>query len=65
MKKNKIKCASCGNETSYKGNEFRPFCSEKCKMVDLGHWFSETYTIPVEATEEELLDLDYQEDEYS
>lgn len=25
---------------------FRPFCSDRCKLVDLGKWFSESYAIP-------------------
>lgn len=24
---------------------FRPFCSDRCKMIDLGHWFNETYRV--------------------
>ncbi len=30
----------------WEGNEFRPFCSERCKMIDLGAWASEEYTVP-------------------
>ena len=26
--------------------EFAPFCSEHCKMVDLGKWFTDGYAIP-------------------
>lgn len=29
-------------------NPWRPFCSERCKMADLGHWFAERYAIPAE-----------------
>ena len=28
-------------------NRFRPFCSERCKMLDLGEWFAEKHSIPV------------------
>lgn len=28
------------------GNRWRPFCSERCKMADLGQWFAERYAIP-------------------
>jgi endogenous inhibitor of DNA gyrase (YacG/DUF329 family) len=28
-------------------NRFRPFCSERCKLIDLGAWASESYRAPV------------------
>lgn len=46
-----VKCPKCGRETEYQGNEFRPFCSERCKMLDLGAWIDGEYTLPVEGTE--------------
>ena len=30
------------------GNPWRPFCSERCKLIDLGDWMSGRYAIPVE-----------------
>jgi endogenous inhibitor of DNA gyrase (YacG/DUF329 family) len=34
-------------------NPFRPFCSERCKLLDLGQWFAGTYALPaVEAQDE-------------
>lgn len=27
-------------------SEFRPFCSKRCADIDLGRWFSESYSIP-------------------
>jgi endogenous inhibitor of DNA gyrase (YacG/DUF329 family) len=46
-----IKCPNCGRETEYEGNEFRPFCSERCKLLDLGAWADEEYTFPAESGE--------------
>jgi uncharacterized protein len=43
-----IKCPTCRKETQLAGNPFRPFCSERCKMIDLGTWASEGYRIPGE-----------------
>lgn len=43
-----VKCPVCGTETQYEGNEFRPFCSERCKLLDFGAWASEEYSLPVE-----------------
>ena len=38
-----MKCPTCRKETSYRGNPFRPFCGERCKLIDLGKWASEEY----------------------
>ena len=40
-----VKCPRCGTKTAWKGNEFRPFCSEKCRLIDLAAWSDEDYTI--------------------
>lgn len=42
----KVKCPQCHKVFSYYESEFRPFCTERCKMVDLGHWFEESYKVP-------------------
>lgn len=41
----KVKCPECSKEFNYYSSEYRPFCSEKCKMVDLGMWLTENYTV--------------------
>ena len=47
----RVKCPHCGRETEYEGNEFRPFCSERCKLLDFGGWADETYKLPTESQE--------------
>jgi uncharacterized protein len=48
-----LKCPRCGKETDSTGNPFRPFCSERCKMVDLGNWAMGAYRLPeTEAAED-------------
>jgi endogenous inhibitor of DNA gyrase (YacG/DUF329 family) len=43
----KVACPHCGTPSEYStSNPFRPFCSERCKMIDLGAWASEQYSIP-------------------
>jgi len=42
----KTRCPKCKKEINWEENEWRPFCSERCKMVDLGAWVSEDYKIP-------------------
>ncbi|HEY5512166.1 MAG TPA: DNA gyrase inhibitor YacG [Geomonas sp.] len=41
-----VKCPHCHKEALLAGNPYRPFCSERCKMIDLGTWASEGYRIP-------------------
>lgn len=41
-----VKCPNCEKEYNYYDSSVRPFCSERCKMVDLGQWFNEEYTVP-------------------
>lgn len=41
-----MKCPTCGKPVERKDNPFRPFCSERCKMVDLGRWVNEEYRLP-------------------
>ena len=41
----KIKCPICRQKTEWNDNPYRPFCSEKCKIIDLGAWASEEYKI--------------------
>jgi hypothetical protein len=43
-----IKCPQCRKETTLAGNPWRPFCSERCKMIDLGTWATEGYRVPGE-----------------
>jgi uncharacterized protein len=46
-----VKCPRCGKEVEYNGNEFRPFCSERCKLLDFGAWADEEYGLPTETAE--------------
>jgi endogenous inhibitor of DNA gyrase (YacG/DUF329 family) len=41
----KIRCPACRKEAEWSHNPFRPFCSERCKLIDLGAWASEHYVI--------------------
>jgi endogenous inhibitor of DNA gyrase (YacG/DUF329 family) len=42
-----MKCPICKKTVTVgKNNPFQPFCSKRCKMVDLGKWLDEKYVIP-------------------
>lgn len=44
-----IDCPICGEKnTWHKDNIYRPFCSERCKLIDLGEWASDKHRIPGE-----------------
>ncbi len=52
--KKRVRCPQCGRLTKWEGNPYRPFCSERCKLIDLGRWLSEDYRlkVPLEGLEE-------------
>ena len=42
-----IRCPGCGGDSVYApSNPHRPFCSPRCRGVDLGTWASEGYRVP-------------------
>lgn len=41
-------CPRCGEPSTWQDNAFRPFCSERCKLIDLGAWASDAYRLPTE-----------------
>jgi len=52
-----IHCPSCGKLLKWdKSNPYRPFCSERCKLIDLGEWASESHRIPGEEQGPDSLD---------
>ena len=47
-----VDCPHCGGESLYSSaNRFRPFCSERCKHMDLGAWASEEFSLPEQAVD--------------
>ncbi len=53
MKNKKIRCPICKKETTWQGNPWRPFCSERCKTIDLASWASGDYRIAGEKKKED------------
>lgn len=41
-----MKCPHCGKEIKNQKEPYRPFCSNRCKLIDLGKWISEDYRVP-------------------
>jgi len=43
----KVLCPHCGQPVEWtNAAKWRPFCSERCYLIDLGAWANEQYTIP-------------------
>ena len=50
-----VACPTCGQAVEWRPeSRFRPFCSERCKLIDIGAWASEKYRI--EGKDEPLSD---------
>lgn len=42
-----VRCPACGGDSVYAPtNPYRPFCSQRCKNMDLGSWASESFRVP-------------------
>jgi endogenous inhibitor of DNA gyrase (YacG/DUF329 family) len=42
-----VRCPACDGPSVYStANPFRPFCSQRCKNLDLGAWASESFRVP-------------------
>lgn len=52
---NKAFCPNCEKETDLsESNKYRPFCSKRCRLIDLGEWISESYSISENSFENEI-----------
>jgi len=41
-----VKCPTCRRQIDWANSPYRPFCSERCRLIDLGAWLSEQRAIP-------------------
>jgi uncharacterized protein len=56
-----VKCPTCEKMVEYTDNEFRPFCSQRCKLIDFGAWADEGFALPTEnseLTEEDIREIE-------
>jgi len=52
----KVNCPTCSKSVEWNEDAiFRPFCSDRCRLIDLGQWANEEHAIPGKSVEEELL----------
>jgi hypothetical protein len=49
-----VTCPGCGGDSLYSPqNPWRPFCSERCRQIDLGAWASEAFRVQVQEEPQE------------
>jgi uncharacterized protein len=54
-----VTCPTCGKNVLWTtDNAWRPFCSERCKLIDLGAWATEKFRVPIVEEKDELASLD-------
>ncbi|MCZ6643501.1 MAG: DNA gyrase inhibitor YacG [Gammaproteobacteria bacterium] len=54
-----VSCPTCGVRVKWtQANEFRPFCSERCKLIDFGAWADEQHSIPGDPSTDDVLSGD-------
>jgi uncharacterized protein len=52
-----VACPTCKKKVAYStDNQFRPFCSKRCRLIDLGTWLEEGYSIPAGDGDREEVD---------
>lgn len=57
-----VKCPGCGKSVEWNDkSRWRPFCSERCRLIDLGEWASEGHRI-AGTTPEDFSENDIEED---
>ena len=49
------RCPNCRQPGDWDLSEFKPFCSERCQMIDLGRWANEEYRVPLAETPDGLV----------
>lgn len=50
-----VRCPACGGPSEYTpGNTYRPFCSARCKLHDLGDWANERFRLTPQDDEADL-----------
>ena len=49
-----VNCPHCGKPVAWTAaNPYRPFCSERCRLIDLGAWATERYRVPVQENKDD------------
>jgi endogenous inhibitor of DNA gyrase (YacG/DUF329 family) len=53
-----VSCPHCGKSVDWTtANRYRPFCSERCKLIDFGAWATEKYRVPAAEEKDKTEDV--------
>lgn len=56
-----VSCPTCRKPVAWtEQNPYRPFCSARCRQIDLGAWASEAYRVPTSPPDAPLDEIDFQ-----
>ena len=58
-----VKCPTCRKEVQWENNPHRPFCSDRCQLIDLGAWTEERFKIAGDDLDSLVDDQDDDDDE--
>ena len=59
-----VKCPICGKQADFFAEPVGPFCSDRCKMIDLGHWLNEDYRVSEPLTPQDFAEFEQVEGEH-
>jgi endogenous inhibitor of DNA gyrase (YacG/DUF329 family) len=52
-----VRCPTCDRPVEWtEASQWRPFCSQRCKLIDLGAWAAEKHAIPGESVSSDALE---------
>ncbi|SEL69535.1 hypothetical protein SAMN05216359_11422 [Roseateles sp. YR242] len=55
-----VPCPTCGGDSIFEpSNLWRPFCGERCRQIDLGHWADESFRVAAPPTTENENDAEH------
>ena len=57
-----VRCPNCSKYSEWENNKWKPFCSHRCKILDLGRWACEDYILKENLNEFESYDFLEQEE---
>jgi hypothetical protein len=58
-----VRCPTCGKQFDSQACRTMPFCSDRCRQIDLGRWLKEDISIPVRELDEDVSPSDLREED--
>jgi uncharacterized protein len=55
-----VRCPICKKDVAF-DNPYMPFCSDRCRIIDLGNWAAEKYVISTPTRQNEIDEFDESE----